>query len=56
VIERSTGSIGGTAPEAHAIRVTLIFRRQNGEWKQVHRHADPMPDSDAARRPVNRFG
>ncbi len=24
------------------IRVTTTFRRENGEWKIVHRHADPI--------------
>jgi len=48
-IERTTASIGGAPPQAYQLRVTTIFRRENGEWKIVHRHGDPMPDSESAR-------
>jgi ketosteroid isomerase-like protein len=53
--EHTTASVGGAAPEAYDLRVTTIFRRENGQWKIVHRHADPMPASDAARRQLTRF-
>lgn len=26
-----------------AIRVTSIFRREDGAWRLVHRHGDPIP-------------
>jgi ketosteroid isomerase-like protein len=55
-IEHSTASVGGAAPEAYELRVTTILRREDGEWKVVHRHADPMPDSESARRQVTRLG
>ena len=48
-------SVAGAVPEAYDLRVTTVFRRENGKWKIVHRHADPMPASDAARRQVTRF-
>jgi ketosteroid isomerase-like protein len=25
-----------------------VFRRQDGEWKVVHRHADPVPSENEA--------
>ena len=44
-IEHTTASVGGAAPAPYSLRVTSIFRREQGEWKVVHRHADPLPDS-----------
>jgi hypothetical protein len=26
----------------YAVRATMIFRPEDGEWKVVHRHADPI--------------
>ena len=43
VIERSRAKVGGSIEMADiALRVTTIFRREEGEWKIVHRHADPI--------------
>jgi ketosteroid isomerase-like protein len=53
--EHTTASVGGAAPEAYDLRVTTVFRREDGKWKIVHRHADPMPESDTARRQLTRF-
>ena len=54
-IEHSSASVGGAPPEAYELRVTQVFRRVDGEWKVVHRHADPIQDSDAARRQLTRL-
>ena len=43
--ERSHVSVDGAPPRDMVIRVTHIYRRIDGEWKLVHRHADfPPPD------------
>ncbi len=55
-IEHSRASIGGAAPEAYELRVTTIFRREEGEWRVVHRHADPIPDSESTRAQIARLG
>jgi ketosteroid isomerase-like protein len=40
--ERCSRSWGGSV-ESTTLRVTHVYRRENGEWKVVHRHADPPP-------------
>ena len=41
--ERSHVSIDGGAPGDMTLRVTHIYRRIDGDWKLVHRHADFPP-------------
>jgi ketosteroid isomerase-like protein len=42
-VERYRARVGGANEIAPvAVRVTTIFRREEGMWKVVHRHADPI--------------
>jgi ketosteroid isomerase-like protein len=41
--ERVHVSIDGQPPRDGVLRVTHIYRRIDGEWKLVHRHADFAP-------------
>ena len=45
--ERTTASIDGGPPSAYVLRVTTVFRREEDEWKVVHRHADPLASPTA---------
>jgi ketosteroid isomerase-like protein len=47
-LEHTTASINGAEPKPYVRRATTIFRREDGEWKVVHRHGDALAaDSDA---------
>ena len=42
-VERTKAKVGGRQDVAPiALRVTTIFRPEEGTWKVVHRHADPI--------------
>jgi ketosteroid isomerase-like protein len=42
-IERARAKIGAREDiTPYAVRATMIFRPEEGEWKVVHRHADPI--------------
>jgi ketosteroid isomerase-like protein len=47
-LEHTTASIKGAPPQPYVLRVTTLFRRENGEWKVVHRHADPASETAGA--------
>jgi ketosteroid isomerase-like protein len=48
-IERAEAKIGGREDVTpYAVRATNIFRPENGEWKVVHRHADPITTAQPA--------
>jgi ketosteroid isomerase-like protein len=48
--ERFTGSIDGRPVEEVTVRSTHVYRRENGEWKIVHRHGDNTPDPEKRAR------
>jgi ketosteroid isomerase-like protein len=41
--ERFHGSIDGRPVEPITVRVTHVYRREDGDWKIVHRHGDNPP-------------
>jgi ketosteroid isomerase-like protein len=41
-IEHTTVSINAAPPAAYRLRATTVYRREDGEWKVVHRHGDPI--------------
>ena len=48
-VERYKAKVGGGEEFAPiSLRVTSIFRREDGVWKIVHRHADPITTAQPA--------
>ncbi len=48
-VERFKARVGGREDVTpFALRATMIFRPEEGEWKVVHRHADPITTAQPA--------
>lgn len=41
-LEEQSGEIAGKPTQPWSLRVTQVYRREDGVWKVVHRHADPL--------------
>jgi ketosteroid isomerase-like protein len=41
-LEHTSVSIDGVPVEPYTLRVTQVYRREDGEWKVVHRHGDRL--------------
>jgi ketosteroid isomerase-like protein len=42
-LEHTSVSIDGAPVDPYTLRVTQVYRREDGEWKVVHRHGDRLP-------------
>jgi ketosteroid isomerase-like protein len=40
-VERTSASVDGE-PRSYVLRATQIYRREDGQWKVAHRHADTV--------------
>jgi len=41
-----TSTIVNGEPRGYILRVTQVYRREDGTWKVVHRHGDEEPEAD----------
>ena len=39
--EHTTATVNGV-PRTYSLRATQVYRREDGEWRVVHRHADEV--------------
>ena len=42
IVERARVEVGGLPAQDWSLRVTLVYRRDGGDWRLAHRHADPL--------------
>ena len=42
LLEEQSGEVGGVPDQPWSLRTTLVYRREEGQWRVVHRHADPL--------------
>jgi len=42
--EHTQASVNGE-PRKYSLRATQVYRREDGEWRVAHRHADTVPDA-----------
>jgi ketosteroid isomerase-like protein len=47
-LEHTIVSVNGSSSLPYTLRATTVFHREDGEWKVVHRHADPVASEHAA--------
>jgi ketosteroid isomerase-like protein len=45
-LEHSSVSVDGK-PRTYTLRATQVYRREDGEWKVVHRHGDTVVEPNA---------
>jgi ketosteroid isomerase-like protein len=43
-LEHTSASVSGE-PRSYTLRVTQVYRREQGEWKVAHRHGDTVTES-----------
>lgn len=53
-VERFEATVGGRQGATGALRVTTILRPEDGAWRIVHRHADPITTQRAADSVIQR--
>lgn len=54
-VDRGQSKVGGAAELVPvAVRVTSVFRLESGNWKLVHRHADPITTPRPAESVISR--